>query len=296
MKEIHEFRIWDDYFQLLPKPNKAKFNGLVHVLKIPKDDLLFDRVGSLDKETRVRYNKSFFGYWSVLRIYSKKEISRAQLFHLKVKKFFEPTGEECGTVYNDDLTCEVCGANRRQIGPLILKKRSIPKKDIASTIAGEIVVSERFVSVIKRAELKGLLLEPVVFEGDGRSNYYQLKAATSIALSQKTVAGINPFDLSEFDNLAANSEGPKSKFENEVYVCPKGHTVGLNLISEPYVLNSSEIRRFDFFSSDKKIGVRRGLLQPEALYLCSPDFKKAVEGHQLTGFEFEIAHIVDDEA
>ena len=69
MKEIHEFRIWDDYFQLLPKPNKAKFNGLVHVLKIPKDDLLFDRVGSLDKEIQVRYNKNFFGYWSVLRIY-----------------------------------------------------------------------------------------------------------------------------------------------------------------------------------------------------------------------------------
>lgn len=37
----------------------------------------------------------------------------ADLFLIKIKKSFEPAGEECGTLFNEEVACEKCGANRK---------------------------------------------------------------------------------------------------------------------------------------------------------------------------------------
>lgn len=276
MKESYEFRIFKDNYGLLP-PNKAQFNGMVYVLNIFKDDPIFLRIGEIEKELRKTQGKAFFSFWNVKRKYSKKEIDNTTLFHFKIKTMFEPAGEECGTLFDETSVCEICGANRKQISPLTLKKGTIPKKDIARTIAGEIVVSEKFATVYKQRGLKGAKLEPVVFT-KGDSNYYQLVAENEIELSQNTVAGINPFDLSTSN-------------EGEIYKCPKGHTIGLNLISEPYVLGSPNIQSNDVIASKQMIGVNRGLLKPEPLYFCSQDFKRMVDEEKLKGLEFELTHI-----
>jgi hypothetical protein len=118
-----------------------------------------------------------------------------------------------------------------------------------------------------------LQLSPINVE-----KYYQLTADTEIELTPNTIVGINPFDLS------TSSEG-------EIYKCPKGDTIGLNLLSEPYVTDSPLIKEFDFFASRQKIGVKRGLLRPEPIYFCSPAFRQMVEEEKLSGFEFEIANI-----
>jgi hypothetical protein len=97
-------------------------------------------------------------------------------------------------------------------------------------------------------------------------------------LSNKTVAGINPFDLS------TSSEG-------EVYKCPYNHTIGLNILSEPVVLRNSLINDYNFFASKQRIGVKRGWLRPNPVYLCTSEFNKMVVEEKLKGFEFEIAHI-----
>ena len=195
------------------------------------------------------------------------------LLHLKIKTIFEPTGEECGTLYDETAACTICGANRKQVSPLILEKGTMPKKDIAKTIGGEVVVSEKFVNAVKRRNLKGLQFGAVNVE-----KYYQLTANTDIELSPNTIVGINPFDLSTSN-------------EGEIYKCPKGDTIGLNLLSEPYVLNSQSIGKYDFYASRQKVGVRRGLLRPEPIYFCSPAFRKMVEEEKLSGFEFEITNI-----
>jgi hypothetical protein len=99
MKEMHEFRVFEDYYHLLPRPNNAKFNGMVYVLKISAEDALFQQVGRLYEELRRKHSQSFFSFWDVHRIYTKKELTGATLFHFHIKTAFEPTGEECGTVY-----------------------------------------------------------------------------------------------------------------------------------------------------------------------------------------------------
>jgi len=75
---------------------------------------------------------------------------------------FEPTGEECGTVYDEAVSCPTCGAGRKQVSPLKLNLRKIPKtKDLARTIADEWVVSQRLVNALVDANISGVEFQPV---------------------------------------------------------------------------------------------------------------------------------------
>lgn len=273
MQEKVELRIYKKYAHLLLQPNEGKDLGLYVAVEISTDGPRFEKARLLTEEIRKKYNDFFFLYSEIKRKYSKKELDTATLLHLKIKAVFEPTGEECGTLYDETAACEICGANRKQASPLILKKGTIPKKDIARTIGGEVVVSEKFVNAARQRNLKGLQLSPINVE-----KYYQLTANTEIELLPNTIVGINPFDLSTSD-------------DGEIYKCPKGDTIGLNLLSEPYVTDSPLIKEFDFFASRQKIGVKRGLLRPEPIYFCSPAFRKMIEEEKLSGFEFEITNI-----
>jgi hypothetical protein len=278
MKETLELRINQDYASLLFSADEGKNLGAsVKVVELSKYDPRYNQVQIIARQIQQKYNKAFFFGWEIKRRYNNKELEAATLLHMKIKTTFEPAGEECGTLYDETVACEICGAKRKQRSPLTLKNGSVPKKDIARTIAGEIVVSEKFAAAFKQKGMKGALLENVIFD-KGPSNYYQLVASTEIELSQSTVAGINPFDLSTSN-------------EGEIYKCPKGHTIGLNLLSEAYILNCLSIKENDFFASKQQVGIKRGLLRPEPLYLCSPAFREMVEVEKLTGFDFEIAYI-----
>ncbi len=64
---------------------------------------------------------------------------------------------------------------------------------------------------------------------------------------------MDPFDFSEAaDSLEINIQGYKTKLGMEIYKCPSGHTIGLNLLSEVYISGEPEIKNFDIFFSDKK--------------------------------------------
>ena len=274
MKETLELRINYDYAHLLFKEDEGINIGTsVKVIKLSKEDPRYCQVPIISEEVKKKFGRSFFFGWQIKRKYSKKELDMASLLHLKIRAVFEPTGEECGTVYNEAVACEICGANRKQVSPLKLKKGTIPKKDIAQTIGGEVIVSEKFVNAVRQRNLKGIQLSSINVE-----DYYQLTAITEIELSPDIVVGINPFDLSTID-------------QGEIYRCPKGDTIGLNLLSEPYLLSSLSIGEFDFFASREKIGVKRGLLRPEPIYFCSRAFRKMIKEENLSGFEFEISNI-----
>lgn len=296
MKETIELRINYDYAHLLFKADEGRdlgqFSRSIKIIELSRDDPRFNQIPIISKLVKEKYDKGFFFGWQIKRKYSKKELDTATLLQMKIKTTFEPAGEECGTLYDETIACEICGANRNQISPLKLKMGSVPKKDIARTIAGEVVASEKFAAAYRLRGLKGIALEPVVFDKEA-SGYYQLISSKEIELSKNTIAGVDPFDFSEAsEGVECTVSGDYTvKFEKEVYKCPKGHTIGLNLLSEAYVLSSPLISNYDFLSSKQKIGVKRGLLRPDPLFLCSPAFIKMVKEEKLSGFEFEIAHI-----
>lgn len=278
MKEIYEFRVNNYFAHLLPSNITGKDIGPVTIVTIDRDDTeRFEQFKRLNEQVKSTESWSFFYGWSIKRVYSKKELSEASLFHVFFARVFEPAGQECGTIYDLTSACAVCGSNGAQIGSLKLRKGSIPRKDVAETIASEIVVSKRFVDAVTRRGLKGLKFGPVQFS-KVESDYRQLSAEPEIELSDKTIAGVEPFDLS-------TSSG------GEIYKCPNGHTIGLNLLSEPHVVNNQNIAEFDFLSSRQKIGVNRGLLRTYPVHFCSQAFRNMVLEEKFTGFEFAVARI-----
>jgi ribosomal protein S14 len=282
MKEIFEFRVNNELSSRLFDPSEGESVGhlsrSVKVIRISKDDPRFDRIPVVDSEIRNEFKRPFYYSWRILREYSKVELSNAYAFNVKVKHIFEPTGEECGTIYNEDNTCEVCGSGREQTSALRLKKGSIPRKDISCTIGGEVIVSERFKNTFLINKLKGVKFEPVFFENSLSNSFQLFVDSPELHLTNETIAGIDPFDLSE-------SEG------QEIYKCPKGHTIGLNLLSELHLANDTSINKFDFFKTKQKTGVKRGLLRPQPFYICSRAFREMVLVNKLSGFDFEIARV-----
>lgn len=297
MKETVEFRINYDFANLLFKEDEGKdlgqLNKSVKIVELSKDDPRYNQIPIISKKVKEKYGKGFFFGWQIKRKYVKNEIESAVLFQIKIKKTFEPSGEECGTTYDEKTSCKICKANRKQIGLLKLKKGTIPKKDIAKTIAGEIVVSEKFKEACKDRHLRGVEMIPIEFE-EGLSSYYQLIAPSKLNLTNNTIAGGDIFNIghegSEATEFTVSGEY-KVKLEEEVYKCPEGHLIGLNLLSEVFVSDSPLVNEYDFFSSNQKVGVRRGLLNPVSLYMCSPAFRKMVIEEDLTGFEFEVANV-----
>lgn len=279
MKEILQIRVNYDFAHLLFKEDEGKRLGSsIKVINLPKNDSRYIQVPKIDKYVRNEFNRAFYFGWKIIRKYNKKELFEAKLFRMKVKSVFEPSGEECGTEYDESESCEICGSNRKQISTLKLKQSSIPKKDIAKTIAGEVIVSEKFKNLCESYNLSGLKFKQVQSKNKQIEFYQIFPSSPILELTNNTIAGIDPFDFS------VSSEG-------EIYKCPKGHTIGLNLISEVYIKEDKEINNFDFFQSEQKVGVNRGLLRPEPIYLCSIKFRELIKKEKLKGFDFEIAYL-----
>ena len=269
--ETLELRINFEYAHLLFSEVEGKNYGTtIKIIELNKEDPRYSKVPIIDKDLKRKFDQRFFFGWRFIRKYSKKEMDEARLLHLKIKSVFGPTGEECGTKYDYVSACEFCGANVKQINSLQLRNGTIPKKDISKTFGGEIVVSEKFVRATIKWDLRGLNLISTNIGG-----FYQLTTETEINLSTNTIVGINPFDLSNYS-------------EDEIYKCPKNHTLGLNLLSVPYVLYNQQIEKFDFLKSKQLIGVQRGLLHPEPVIFCSQRLRRMVIEEKLSGFDFEI--------
>jgi len=297
MKETYEFSIISRHAHLLFKKNEGEdVDDLVKVIRITPDDPRFGKIGQLQKKLKEKKDDMFFSDWDIHYAYTPEELERARLFYFRVRTRFEPAGEECGTGYDETEACPICKSNFRRVGPLRLKASSIPAKDISSTIAGEYVVSERLVAACKKHKMKGVTFRPVEFTRKSVKNWFEmLVESPELRVSDQTVAGIEPFDLSETAPAGeAYIEGADywMRWDEQIFKCPKGHTIGLNLLSELYVIKSGAIGSYDLFVTKEKVGTREGLLRQEAMYLCSPEFREMVLKEKLTGFEFQIAHVV----
>ena len=156
MREIYEFRVREKYANRLFDPDEGEKLGWTK--QYPK----FKRVGELNVLIRKDPNDFFFAGWNISRRYTASDIAQAKLFLLCRLATFEPAGEECGTQYDELSACPDCKSGAKQISPLFLDWKRIPKnKDIARTIAGEIVVSKRMIELFERYSITGARFGPV---------------------------------------------------------------------------------------------------------------------------------------
>ena len=134
----------------------------VRKVEIETSEPRFADIGRLQRELRARQGKPFFYGWHIGRQYIAREMNEAQMLTLWITAVFEPAGEECGTKYDESTACPKCGAGATQVSDLRLDMRKVPEnKDIAGTIANEILVAQRLAEKMIDAGLTGFELRPV---------------------------------------------------------------------------------------------------------------------------------------
>ena len=290
MKEVYEFRVREKHAGRLFKPSDGKKLGwtklfgdkfvTVRKIELSADDPKFKRVGELNTMLKKEHNDLFFAGWNIRRRYTVDDFAKARLFLLCHIATFEPAGEECGTQYDESAACPSCKSGARQVSPLFLDWKRVPKsKDIARTIAGEIVVSKRMVELFEKHSITGVEFQPIrhspASSAESKDWFQLLVKSCGAEVSPKTRTGVNPFDEDQAGE----------------YRCPKGDLIGLARLSEVWI-NRSSYNGCDIVASRQFIGTRRGLLRPERLLLISPKLRRIIEEQKVKGCKLEVAHLV----
>jgi len=282
MREIIEFRMLDKYAKRVLGPSdgvRLGFDGWVRKIQLPMSDPRVSKIA----EARVRAEDTpqpIFSSWNLYRRYSKQELANAHCLLLQIKHSFEPVGEQCGTIYDDSAACKFCGVGWRQTSDLFLDARKLPKRGnlaFVQTIVPEVIVSARFVELFEKHSLKGAEFRAIrdKRKPDLPLDWYQpLIHATPVKIRPETRTGNDPFD-----------DDPKNE-----YRCPRGHVIGLNVLSELYV-SQSDFNPWDFAFTRQFVGTRGGVIRPHQLLLISPRLFRLLSEHQLKGFDVEVAHL-----
>lgn len=283
MQETFEFRVNADFAPLLFAESEGRNGELVRVVRIKPNDPRFPDIGRLQRECRAKHGRPFFFGWSIERSYSRSEHAKAALYRLGLTRWFEPAGEECGTVYNESAACSRCGAGARQETPLRLDIRRIPRGvDFACSIAGEIVVSAKAATLLSQHSLNGIRLLQVensagVQESLGEPYFQLLVEHGSVDIVPPTQTGIEPFDLDR----------------DGAHRCMEGDVIGLNLLS-PVSISRNSDSHADLFASNQFVGMRQGLLRPSRVLFSSPRLIAAISASRLRGIRPEIAYVQTD--
>lgn len=278
-RTIAEFRIPEELASIYLDPNMGRsLGGSVRKVVVDTTDPLYARIEAIHQELRARGDFFVLG-WDLRQKASDEELARAELFHLRITSVFEPSGEECGTEYDESAACPVCGAGRRPAGPLRLNASRVPlNADVAATISrDEWIVSERVVDLLEKVGATGLELRPVEHVGRSkpRTRWFQmLFTSPPVRTVPPTRFGIKPIE---------------PDLEGE-YRCPVCTTAGLALISEVWVDRKSWTGD-DFVRSREFVGYKRGLLRPAPLLFLSPRIWRLFQEHKVRGFRAEIAYL-----
>jgi hypothetical protein len=280
MKEIIEFRIFEKDAKTVLKDNQGVLLGeSVRKLKLTMDDPLARQIGQLDIDARAR-GSVFFTYWDITRTYTDQEIAVAETFQLGLQSRYEPAGEECGTIYDESTACLICGAGRRQVSDLVLNVGRLPKtRDIAMTIADEMVVNARLANLIRERGITGADLRPVRHAGRNRSftrSWYQLCIAPPfVRVDARTRAAQSPWD------------------DDDLCRCPLGHVIGRQPTTELWI-NRLSWSGNDIARTQEYVGLKRGLLRPDPMLLITPRFFRLLRNEGIKGWKFEVAHLVGE--
>lgn len=297
MKEYVEFRLEKEYAQHLFKEDEGVDipDSSLKIVKVETSDPRFEAIGKLE----LRRSKGLvFTSYEYKRVYTDEEMRKARFF--KMDPFpFTMAGEECGTKYDESTACPLCRSGAKMITPLKIRANRIPKKDfsIAMGWGEEVIVSSRFKQLVEENGLTGMRFAPV-YSGKRETGYYQLIPIHYFDVSPKTKFGSNPFKDAEYEMdpiYAKNSYGKVIGYEKIYYRCPNGDNLGLNILSEAYVKASPLMDGLDFFASRQTYGARMGYFRPNHLMFCSNRMMRIIKENKLKGFDFEVAHIVEED-
>ena len=289
-----ELRVWDDDASkyLEGSPGRVAGNDLlghIRVIRFDTESDLGRTIAERDRQSRASGGRRFLISWTAVGS-TPAAFKHPGFAMLEVVAAFEPAGEECGTVYSKG-GCPVCYAGEEQVGPLILDLRhrqpgrdidsqTVPRSDIARTIADEIIVSGHLAAELELSGLTGFSFGPVYQVGrpEPVSNWKQLLASgPTVPTVPPTRFGVTPLDPDEPDAARCVREGPD-------------HVAGLNLISD---LTMGSTPETDLALTTQFVGDARGLLRPARIIVASPRLVEVLRSAKVRGVRLFSAHIAD---
>ncbi|HEY3973975.1 MAG TPA: hypothetical protein VGM18_13295 [Candidatus Sulfotelmatobacter sp.] len=248
-------------------------------VRVPSNSPEFEEIRKFIDARRKQGQRGFSDFtigW-YLRKYTKAELQNAEVLRLTIASHFEPSGEECGTIY--ETLCNHCNWGR-QVSDLILDLRRVPQhKDISETIAWvEWVVSSKFARTFTENKLAGAEFRPIFeFKNPTKKSmdWYQLRVTGKAGeLAESTRLGRDPFSPSQIS-----------------WRCPLGHSVVTEFLSEIY-LQRSAWDGSDIAITSALFGQGRNLLRPTPLIIVSQRMYRLLQEAGLKGFSVEVAHLV----
>ncbi len=310
MRAIAEFRVYEEFAHLLFADDEGERLGdSVRKVTLDTSDPRYQRIGELQKSLR-RKGKSFFCGWSLKYQYRSAELRAAPLLHLKITSSFRPTGEERGTKYDEAAACPICGAGAPQITTLFVREERIPKtRDFCQSWGGEIIVSRRIKDLFENHSITGARFDTVVpkkrsnVESSDWFQFFPENATAEIVPPTRTgetlfdegVDAAAKRDTSWMDKVPPGlRQGILEMFERmeeEIYHCPFGDAVGLNLLSEIFIKESTK-PDLDIVATRQFIGCRRGLFRQKRLLLISPRLYRLLAAEKIKGIKVDVAHLM----
>lgn len=278
MKEQYKLRVRTAHLGNLFGALEGHDLGSIRVVTIAGDDPRIGEITQVQRRLHKRGDMLVVGF-EIIRSYSEEELLQSEWLRMVPTSFIQSCGEECTTIYDDTVACGFCGWGAAQVNRLSLPPSKVPiGPDLGVTWAGEWVVSGKFAEVFE-----GLVGSDLDLMMVSRCRTQLLPIADRFQL----VARETPFELvpptTVRDHLIENEGGGEN-------VCPLGHNLGLNVISELYVrrLYHTEVI---ICRTTNGFGARRGLLRPGAPWLVNQEFYRKFINARLIGAKFEVVHL-----
>jgi hypothetical protein len=278
MREILELRMSGEEAALhVPGYDTKGLDPLDTVrLHLDVHDPLVEKLRAVEAGYRAR-GTTLFTMCEVSFRYTPSELQAAERLKVEFWPFFMPSGEECGTRYDDARACPLCGAGAPQLGELRLNVGRIPKsRDLAVTPGAEFVVSSRLVKAMRAHRITGFELRPVLSKGGKPTEaWHQLIIpSATVELAPPTLCGRS--------YLAPEPDETR---------CPRGHVLGRRLLSPLHVARSS-LRALDWQALRGLLGSRQGLFRPHPLFIISQRLYRLLKKLKVRNLNEEVVHLV----
>lgn len=248
-------------------------------VRVPSNSPEFEEIREFI-DARRRQGEHGFSDFSIgwcIRRYTRAELRRAEILKLSITSHFEPSGEQCGSIYQ--TLCNHCNWGR-QVSDLILDLGRVPRhKDISETIAWvEWIVSSKFVRAFAAEKLTGAEFRPVFGLKDRTrrsEEWFQMQIVGKAGqLSAPTRLGRDPFSPSQIS-----------------WRCPLGHAMVTDFLSETY-LSRKAWDGSDIAATSALFGQGRNLLRPTPLIIISQRMYRMLQTGGIKGYSLEVAHLV----
>jgi len=283
MEELVELRVSEKNANRIFRDDEGELmsSGMTRRVVIRSDDPRIPQIVKLQEELTARHD-DLFGGAGFIRKYSAAELNAAEILNMGLTGLCESAGQDCGTIYDDESACVVCGGGARQVSELFLKLKSLPKsKDCAVSISLlEQVVSQRFFDLVQENEVTGVTLPEVRPGITLRTRSKEFEAARKWYQVVAKSAPVEIIPPTRFGRIPFWELKPE---------CPLGHYTGLWPLTEVTV-DRGGWDGSDVFRSKQLFGVRGGVLRPFPYFFVTQRVYRLILKSRLRGFKFHVAH------